>query len=110
MLKAATPPTACTMVVPSSLPPLGPEAIANVTSVVLALPVETIFPYWSSTLAVAGIVAPADVLVGDWLKTTFTAEAGVTVTAVVVVPWIDGFVVSEAVMFQEPAVSRVATA
>ena len=80
LLKVATPPLACTVVVPSSVPPLGPEAIASVTLDVLKLPEVTTFPYWSSTSTVTGIVA-LRTSGGGWLKATCEADAAVTVTA-----------------------------
>ena len=91
----ATPPLAATVVVPSSLPPVGPEAIASVTLDVLPLPEVTRLPYGSTTSTVTAglIVAPAAALVGCWLKTTAEADAAVTVTGALV-PWIDGFAVS----------------
>ena len=86
LLKVATPPLAATVVVPSSLPPVGPEAIASVTLDVLPLPEVTRLPYGSTTSTVTAglIVAPAAAPVGCWLKTTAEADAAVTVTGALV--------------------------
>src|SRR5690242_4902457 len=74
--KLAIPPIAPTVVVPASVPPAGLVPIATVT---LPAKLVTTLPNASSALTcTAGVIAaPASVLLGGTVKTSWAAAAGV---------------------------------
>ncbi len=93
--KLATPPTAVTIVVPASVPP--PAFVPIATVMLPANPVARL-PLWSSavTCTAGVIVAPAPVVIGCTVKTSWLASPTLMLNGVLVVALTAGVVVEAA--------------
>src|SRR2546425_1023248 len=83
--KVATPLTAATVVVPARVPLAG---LVPIATVMLVVAVVTVLPWasWTATCTVGVIAAPAAVLLGCTVKTSFAAAPTVMLNALLVAP------------------------
>src|SRR5438445_457818 len=81
----ATPLTAATVVVPARAPLAG---LVPIASVMLMVAVVTVFPWasWTATCVAGVIAAPAAVLLGCTVKTSFAAAPAPMLNALLVAP------------------------
>src|SRR2546426_514918 len=83
--KVATPLTAATVVVPARVPLAG---LVPIATVMLVVAVVTVLPWasWTATCTVGVIAAPAAVLLGCTVKTSFAAAPAPMLNALLVAP------------------------
>src|SRR3989442_757888 len=83
--KVATPLTAATVVVPERVPLAG---LVPIATVMLVVAVITVLPWasWTATCTAGVIAAPAAVLLGCTVKTSFAAAPALMLNALLVAP------------------------
>src|SRR2546428_11614497 len=83
LLKVAPPVTAATVVVPERVPLAG---LVPIASMMLVVAVVTVLPWasWTATCTAGVIAAPAAVLLGCTVKTTFAAAPTLMLNALLV--------------------------